>query len=115
MVRFLGLLFDLQMSWNPRITFLNAACHCWLNLLKILAHLSWRADRCTLLTYSVLILSRLDYGNQLYSSASRFTLSILDRIHHHWLYLCLMAFCSLVCLCAEANIPSLSDTHIKKR
>nr|XP_053628180.1 uncharacterized protein LOC128685670 [Cherax quadricarinatus] len=111
-VKFLGLLFDRRLSWKPHITSLKATCHSRLNLLKTLAHLSWGADCRTLLRlHSTLILSKLDYGDQIYSAASPATLSSLNPIHHQGLRLCLGAFRSspVESLYAEANVPSLSD------
>ena len=46
---FLGILFDRKLSFIPHIKYLKAKCLKALNLLKVLSHTSWGADRTTLL------------------------------------------------------------------
>ena len=47
--KFLGILFDRKLSFIPHIKYLKAKCLKALNLLKVLSHTSWGADRTTLL------------------------------------------------------------------
>ena len=47
--KFLGILFDRKLSLIPHIKYLKAKCLKALNLLKVLSHTSWGADRTTLL------------------------------------------------------------------
>ena len=64
-----------------------------IHLLQTLFHLSWDADRKTLLYLHVtLILSTLDLGCHVYSSVSVFLSSVLDSIHHLVLRLALGTF-----------------------
>ena len=63
--KFLGILFDRKA----------------LNLLKVLSHTSWGADRTTLLKlYLSLVQSKLDYGCIIYSSARKSYLQMLYTI-----------------------------------
>ena len=53
-----------------------------LNLLKVLSHTNWGADRTVLLQlYRSLIRSKLDYGSIVYGSARKFYLLELDTLH----------------------------------
>ena len=110
-VRFLGLTFDSRLSWRPHVVGLRTACLQRLNLLRTLSHLSWGADRSSLLyLYRTLVLSKLDYGCQVYASASSHVLRLLDPVHHLGLRLALGAFRSspVASLYVESGLPSLA-------
>ena len=47
--KFLGILFDRKLSFTPHIKYLKAECLKALNLIKVLSHTSWGANRTTLL------------------------------------------------------------------
>ena len=82
-----------------------------LNLLKVLSHTSWGADRFTLLhLYGSLVRSKLDYGSIVYGSARKSYLQILDTVHHQGLRLALGAFRTspVTSLYVEADEPSLT-------
>ena len=69
--KFLGILFDRKLSFIPHIKYLKAKCLKALNLLKVLSHTSWGADRTTLLKlYGSLVRSKFDYGCIIYTPAS---------------------------------------------
>ena len=81
-----------------------------LNLLKVLSHTSWGADRTTLLhLYRSLIRSKLDYGSIVYGSARKSYLQMLDTVHNQGLHLALGAFRTspVSSLNVEADEPSL--------
>jgi ribonuclease HI len=61
--------------------------------------------------YRAIIRSKLDYGCQVYGSASKTALKMLDPVHHQALRLATGAFRTSPCesLYVEANEPSLSD------
>ena len=64
------LVFDRKLSLIPHIKYLKAKCLKALNLLKVLSHTSWGADRTTLLKlYRSLVWSKLDCGCIIYGSA----------------------------------------------
>ena len=91
--KFLGLYFDSKLSFIPHLEYLKAKCHKALNLLKVVAHTDWGADRTVLLRlYRSLIRSKLDYGCIVYGSARKSYLQMLDPIHHQGLRLALGAF-----------------------
>lgn len=109
--KFLGLLFDSRLTWKAHILSLKVTASDRLRLLQTLSHVSWGADRKTLLyLHTTLILSTLDYGCHIYSSASASLLGLLDPIHHLGLRLALGAFRSspVESLYAESGLPSLS-------
>ena len=49
--KFLGILFDRKLSFIPHIKYLKAKCLKALNLLKVLSHTSWGAERTTYSTH----------------------------------------------------------------
>ena len=62
--KFLGVIFDRKLSFIPHIKYLKAKCLKAMNLLKVLSHTNWGADRTVLLQlYRSLIRSKLDYGS----------------------------------------------------
>ena len=90
--KFLGFIFDRKLSFIPHIKYVKAKCLKALNLLKVLSHTSWGADRTTLLhLYRSLIRSKLDYGSIVYGSARKSYLQMLDTVHNQGLRLALGA------------------------
>ncbi|XP_068220416.1 uncharacterized protein, partial [Palaemon carinicauda] len=81
--KFLGLIFDCRLTWVSHFKALKAKCLEAMNLLKVLTHTSWRADRNAILKlYKSLIFSKISYGCEIYSSATPSRLKILESIHH---------------------------------
>ena len=108
--KFLGAIFDRKLSFIPHIKYVKAKCLKALNLLKVLSHTSWGADRITLLhLYRSLIRSKLDYGSIVYGSARKSYLQMLDTVHNQGLRLALGAFRTspISSLNVEADEPSL--------
>ena len=106
--KLLGLIFDRTLSFIPHIKYLKAKCLKALNLLKVLSHTNWGADRTVLLQlYRSLIRSKLDYGSIV--SARKSYLMMLDTVHHQGLRLALGAFRTspVESLNVEAEEPSL--------
>ena len=109
--KFLGVIFDKKLSFFPHISNLKKRCKKALNLLKVVAHSDWGADRRVLLRlYRSLVRSKLDYGCIVYGSARKSVLQILDSIHHEGLRLALGAFRTspVNSLYVEANESSLA-------
>ena len=88
--KFLGVIFDRKLSFIPHIKYVKAKCLKVLNLLKVLSHTSWGADRTTLLhLYRSLIRSKLDYGSIVYGLLEKLiyrcnTLYIIKDFVWHW-------------------------------
>ena len=81
--KFLGLHFDQRMTWKFHVNHLRDSCSKVLHLLKKLSHTKWGSDRSTLLyLHRTLLLSKIDYGSHLYSSASTSLLKKLDPLHN---------------------------------
>jgi len=109
--KFLGILFDKKLTFIPHIKNLKAKCLKTLNLLKVIAHTDWGADKKVLLNlYRTFIRSILDYGCIVYGSARKSYLKMLYPIHHQGIRLALGAFKTSPCesLLAVANEPPLS-------
>ena len=111
--RFLGLIFDNRLTWVPHLKDLKNKCMNALNILRVLSHVSWGADRQHLLhLYKSLITSKLSYGCEVYSSATKARLAILDPVHHAGIRLSTGAFRSspIASLLVDAGEMSL-DLH----
>ena len=108
--KFLGLISDTKLTFEPHIKYLKARCQKSMNILKVLSCTEWGADRTTLLKlYRSLVRSKLDYGYIVYGSASKTALAKLDPVHNQGLCLSLGAFCSshVESLYVEAHEPPL--------
>ena len=111
--KFLGLIFDRKLSFIPHIKYLKAKCLKALNLLKVLSHTNWGADRTVLLQlYRSLIRSKFLFvqsSSIVYGSARKSYLLELDTVHHQGLRLALGAFRTspVESLYVEAEEPSL--------
>ena len=108
--KFLGLIWDTKLTFEPHIKYLKARCQKSLNILKVLSRTEWGADRTTLLKlYRSLVRSKLDYGCIVYGSASKTALAKLDPVHNQGLRLSLGAFRSspVESLYVEAHEPPL--------
>ena len=95
---------------------MKAKCQKALNLLRVVAHTDWGADRKVLLhLYRSIVRSKLDYGSIVYGSARESYLKTLDTIHHQGIRLALGAFRTSPAdsLLVEANEPSLNDRREK--
>ena len=67
--KFFGLVFDRKLTFVPHLRYLRTKCLKALNLLRVVAHMSWGGDQQTLLhLYRSLIRSKLDYGCIVYGS-----------------------------------------------
>ena len=109
--KFLGVIFDRKLSFIPHINYLKTKCHKALQLLRVVAHTDWGADKSTLLKlYRSLVRSKLDYGCFIYGSARKSYLRCLDSIHHLGLRLLLGALRTspVESLYVEANEAPLS-------
>ena len=108
--KFLGLIWDTKLTFEPHIKYLKARCQKSLNILKVLSRTEWGADQTTLLKlYRSLVRSKSDYGCLVYGSASKTALAKLDHVHDQGLRLSLGAFRSspVESLYVEAHEPPL--------
>ena len=70
-IKFLGLWWDLHLSFKKHISVLKTQCRGALNIIWVVAHLKWGGDRDTLLMlYRTIVRSKLDYGCIVYDTAS---------------------------------------------
>ena len=114
--KFLGLIFDQKLAFLPHILNLKLSCQKSLDILRVVGHTDWGADRSVLLRlYRALIRSKLDYGCIVYGSARKSYLEKLDTIHHQGLRICLGAFRTspVKSLYVEAGEPSLHLRRLK--
>ena len=114
--KFLGVIFDKKLTFIPHIKKLKAKCQKALNLLRVVAHTDWGADRTILLNlYRTFVRLKLDDGCIVYGSARPSYLKTLDTIHHQGIRLALGAFRTSPArsLLVEANESSLKDGREK--
>ncbi|GFN93821.1 Pol-like protein [Plakobranchus ocellatus] len=114
--KFLGVFFDSKLNFSSHVKYLKKKCLKALNLLRVVGHTDWGADRATLLKlYLTLVRSKLDYGSVIYGSAKKHVLRALDPIHHQGLRIALGAFRTspIKSLYAEAGEPSLEHRRMK--
>ena len=103
-------MFDRKLSFLSHIQYPKTSCQKALDVLQVVCHTDWGADRTTLLRlYRALVRSKLDYGAIVYGSACKSYLKLLDPIHHQGLRICLGAFRTspVHSLYVEAGEPSL--------
>ena len=91
--KFLGRVFDRRLTFRAHVTYLKTVCDKALNLLRVVGHTNWCADKVVLLRfYRALVRSKLDDGCIVYGSASKSVLRTLDAVHHAGLRIYLGAF-----------------------
>ena len=92
-VKVLGLIFDQKLNFKAHVKYLKEKCRKALNILRVVGHTDWGADKSTLLElYRTLVRSKLDYGSAVYGSTKEFILKELNLIHHQGLRIALGAF-----------------------
>eukprot|EP00102_Acyrthosiphon_pisum_P014593 XP_008184726.1 PREDICTED: uncharacterized protein LOC103309877 [Acyrthosiphon pisum] len=92
-VKILGAIFDSKASWRPYIQHIQKSCFSRINLIKTLSHTTWGAQTQMLLKiHKSLILSKIDYGAPLISTAKPSHLRILESIHNSGIRLSIGAF-----------------------
>jgi len=81
--KFLGLIFDTKLKWLKHIKELKEQCVKKLQILKYLSGVKWGGDRRTLKNlHRALILSKIDYGVEVYAGSCPTYLKILDSVHN---------------------------------
>ena len=108
--KFLGVILDRKLNWIPHIQSLKAEALRSLNILRVVSRINYGPDRKTLLQlYWAICKSKIDYGSQIYSSASLSTLDKLNSVHNQALRICTGAFRSSPekSLQVEAGSPPL--------
>ncbi|MCU7800042.1 MAG: endonuclease/exonuclease/phosphatase family protein, partial [gamma proteobacterium symbiont of Lucinoma myriamae] len=109
-VKFLGMIFDCTLNWVNHINNIIARCQKDLNLMRYLAGTNYGADKKNLIKlYTTLIRSKIDYGCQAYSTASKTQLKRLDKIQAKALRIATGAYkgTSTTSLNVECNIMPL--------
>ena len=81
--KFLGLTFDSKLTWEHHIRSTKIKCMKALDVLKVLSCTKWGADRKHMLhLHKSLVISKLSYGCEVYSSATKSRLDQLNAVHH---------------------------------
>lgn len=116
----LGLTFDRKLSWEPQIRQTKLKAKNRLNLLKAITSSKWGADEKTLLRlHEALVLSTLEYGSEIYGTATLTKLKLLNPIHNTGIRIAtgayrttptssLYALSGLMELCKRRNLRTLT-------
>ena len=110
------MVFDTKLPFKNHTEYLKTSCQKALDILRVVGHTDWGADRIVLLRlYRSLVRSKLDYEFIVYGSARRSILKQLDPIHHQGLRIALGAFRTSPAqsLYIEAHEPSLTTRRLK--
>ena len=109
-IKYLGVVLDRRLTWAPHIRMLAHKAMKSVNIIRVLARISWGATPSLLLTaYRNLVRSTLEWGSPLFSSASGGTLRLLDRVQYSALRAVLgcMKSTPIPILLSEAGEPPL--------
>ena len=110
-VKFLGVIFDTKLTFKNH---LQSSCQKALDILRVVGHIDWGADRIILLClYHVLVCSKLDYRCIVYRLACQSILKQLDPIHHQGLHITLGAFRTSPAQSLYMEAPSLASSGLK--
>ena len=107
-VKFLGMIFDYQLTWKKHIQYIHTRCTKVLNCMRLLTGTRWGASSRTLRNiYLTMIRSKIDYGCEVYNSASFSVKKMLDSIQLQALRICTgsMKSASLAALQVEMGDP----------
>ena len=81
--KFLGLMFDEKLTWQPHMSMLVNSSRLVSNLIKSLTSYKWGASQTTLLhLFRIMLRSKWDYGCEVYNSATPSILKQLDTMHN---------------------------------
>ena len=108
--KFLGLILDRALNFKSHIHSLKGETYRALNILRVVTGVNYGADRKTLMRlYWAIGRSKIEYGSQVYSSASSSTLKKLDPVDNEALRISTGAFRSspATSLQVEAGSPPL--------
>ena len=109
-VKFLGLYFDQRLRFRDHIERIRQKTIKRLNLVKCISNFHWEAYRETLIRiYRAVVRSKIDYGSQIYATASNHILERLDAVHNEAIRVCTGAFKSspVASLYVESGEPLL--------
>ncbi|KAL1448403.1 hypothetical protein WDU94_005494 [Cyamophila willieti] len=110
-IRFLGLIWDRKLTWEPHIISTRSRVLTALNALKMVSNKKWGVRRETLLLfYKSYVLPIFDYGSIVYASAKDKFLNKLNTVHHLGIRIATGAYRSspVESLYVESGIPPLS-------
>lgn len=110
-VKFLGMVFDESLTWKDHITLIIEKCQKRINVLKSLTGTKWGAGKETMvILYKTLVRSIIDYGSEVYHSASDSVLQKLDVVQSQCLrIICGAMKCTAIpALEVECGIPPLA-------
>ncbi len=116
--KFLGVIFDQNLTWTPHIKHLIERCKLDINILKILTNARWGGGKeALLLLYRSLIKSKLSYGSEAWSDTCKSNIAKLQSIQNQALKTVTGALPGTPrqYLLVETGEPDLPETYTKIR
>lgn len=117
-VKILGITFDSKLTWKRHIDQMVSTCRKSLNVIKCLSSIRWGSDVSTLThLYTSIVLSKMDFGAIVYSTAKPSHLRRLASVHAAGVRFALGAFRTspLKSLHVESGIQPLHIRHLRLR
>jgi len=112
-VKFLGLTFDQRLTWDQHITTVVNKCKQKVNLLRCLTGHSWGAGKKSLLKiYRTLIRPKLEYGIEVFHTASNSAIRKLNTVQNTCLRICCGA---MKCTPINALLEECGELPLKLR
>jgi len=108
--KFLGVHFDSKLLWGKHINECKKKGSKAINIIKALSHTKWGSNQKILLNlHKSLVLSKIEYGSEVYGLAAKTHLQKLDPIHYAGIRSAIGAFCTSPreSLLAESEMPDL--------
>ena len=82
-VRFLWLIFDYKLSFDPHINMLRQKCSTRMNIIKFLCGVKWESNPITLIIlYKSFVHSLIDYGSFVYFPKNKLLAEALEKIQY---------------------------------
>ena len=93
--KFLGLIFDSKLTWTAHVAYIAERCGNKINLMRMLTGRKWGCSKKSLLSiYKALVRSVLDYGSEIFYTATDTAMKKLDAIQAKCLRICCGALTS---------------------
>jgi len=115
--KFLGIILDKKLTLNQHVQHVLDKSKSKINLLRSLTGYAWGANKTALIRiYRTLVRSRLEYGSEIFNTASDSTLTKLNTVHNSCLRVICGAMKSTAVACLENECGEMPlDLRVKSK